>query len=41
MDPLTIAGGLGELVDLPLGNLHPVGGAESLSDQLEQIGRFF
>jgi hypothetical protein len=34
VDPLAIAGGLGELVNLLLGHLHPVSGAELLSDQL-------
>jgi hypothetical protein len=41
VDPLVIAGGLGELVYSPLGDRHPLGGAELLSDELEQVRRLF
>jgi hypothetical protein len=37
----VVAGGLSELVNPLLGDLHPLGGAELLPNQLEQVGRLF
>jgi hypothetical protein len=39
VDPPMIAGGVGEQVHLLLGDLHPVGGAQTLAHPFQQIRR--
>ena len=38
VDVLVVAGGVGEGVDAPLGDLQPLAHAELLADQLLQLG---
>jgi hypothetical protein len=41
MDPLVIASGLRKLVDLLLGDLHPLGSGHMLANASGQIGQGF
>ena len=41
VDPLTIPRRVGEQVDLLLRDLYPLGRAETLPDQAEQVGWLF
>ncbi len=38
VDPLVVAGGLGEAVDALLVDQHPVGHAQLLADHVRQLG---
>lgn len=40
VDPLVVTGGLREQIDLLLAELHPFGGAQRTSDEIEQVGWF-
>jgi hypothetical protein len=40
VDPLVVSGGGSEQIHAPLGDFHPIGGAQRVADEVEEIGWF-